>query len=272
VTAANAGLASTPEARSLVPDRRTELLGAPLDCVDYETAVAAIEDRIARRAPCQHMSLNAAKLVKLQNDDLLAAAVRRCELVTADGQAVVWAGRLLGTVVPERVAGIDLMHKILGLAERQGYSVFLLGAREHVLRDASRRLAELYPRLDIRGAHHGYFSAEEEPEVVEAVVRAEPDMLLVALETPAKELFLARHRDKLEIPFVMGVGGAFDILAGVRRRAPRWMQRVGLEWLFRLLQDPRRMARRYLVGNVEFIRLVAREYLRHRPARTARSD
>ena len=272
MTAAISGLASTPEASPLVPDRRTELLGAPLDCVDYPTAVSAIEDRIARRAPCQHMSLNAAKLVKLQQDDLLAAAVRRCELVTADGQAVVWAGRLLGRAVPERVAGIDLMHKVLGAAEEKGYGVFLLGARDHVLQGASRTLTRQYPRLDIRGAHHGYFSAEQEPEVVAAIAGATPDVLLVALETPAKELFLARNRDELEIPFVMGVGGAFDILAGARRRAPRWMQRVGLEWLFRLLQDPRRMARRYLVGNVQFIRLVAREYLHQRPTRTTRPD
>ena len=118
------------------------------------------------------------------------------------------------------------------------------------------------------GRHHGYFApGAEEDAVVEAIAAAKPDLLFVALETPAKELFLARHRGRLSVPFIMGVGGTFDVLAGLRRRAPMLFRRLGLEWLYRLAQDPRRLARRYLVGNSKFVLLVAREAARGRTGR-----
>lgn len=247
-------------------DVRTQLLGSPIDVVSMEQAVAVAGDAIRRRETCQHVSLNAAKLVKIQHDDVLRDAVASCELITADGQSVVWAGKLLGCPLPERVAGIDLMHELLAAAEREEHRVFLLGARPQVLERAEAAIRRLHPSLLIVGRHHGYFSAEEEQGVVSLIAATEPHLLFVALETPAKELFLARHRARLGVPFVMGVGGSFDVLAGVRRRAPRMFRRLGFEWLYRLMQDPRRLARRYIVGNTQFILLVARE--RARLART----
>jgi N-acetylglucosaminyldiphosphoundecaprenol N-acetyl-beta-D-mannosaminyltransferase len=258
------GAPRSDRGRLLFPERRRELLGAWVDAVTLEEAVEAIDRRIVADEACQHMSLNAAKFVKFQRDEPLAAAVRRCELVTADGQAVLWAARALGRRLPERVTGIDLMHGLLDVSARRGYGVFLLGARAHVLHRAEQRMHELYPALRVVGRHDGYFSREDESSVVEQIAGSKPEILLVALETPAKELFILRHRDRLDVPFVMGVGGAFDILAGVRRRAPKWMQRTGLEWLFRLLQDPRRLARRYLVGNAQFVWLVLRERVRQK--------
>jgi N-acetylglucosaminyldiphosphoundecaprenol N-acetyl-beta-D-mannosaminyltransferase len=154
------------------------------------------------------------------------------------------------------------MHELLAAAENEGHRVFLLGARQRVLERAEAAIHRLHPRLQVVGRHHGYFSLEEEQGVVSLIAATEPELLFVALETPAKELFLARHREHLGVPFVMGVGGSFDILAGVRRRAPRWFRRLGLEWLYRLMQDPRRLARRYVVGNTRFILLVARERVR----------
>jgi len=207
----------------------------------------------------QHVAINAAKIVRLQDDESLRRAVEVCELSTADGTAVVWASRLLGHPLPERVAGIDLMEGVLDLAERRGYRVYLLGARPHVVETVAEVIRGRHPGIEIAGSHHGYFSWDEEEAVVENIRAAQPAILLVALETPAKELFLAHARDGLSIPFAMGVGGAFDVLAGVRRRAPLWMQTAGLEWLYRLLQDPRRMARRYVVGNTRFTWLVLRE-------------
>jgi N-acetylglucosaminyldiphosphoundecaprenol N-acetyl-beta-D-mannosaminyltransferase len=242
--------------------RRTTILGCPIDVVTMEDAVARVEEAIRRRETCQHVAINAAKIVKLQHDPDLRAAIEGCELITADGQAVVWAGALLGTRLPERVAGIDLMHRLLAASEANGHGVFLLGARAEVLERAEREIERLYPDARIVGRHHGYFGREGEEQVVDLIEAAAPDMLFVALETPAKELFLARHRERLGVPFVMGVGGSFDILAGVKRRAPRLMRRLGLEWLFRFVQDPRRLARRYVVGNSRFIWLVARERLR----------
>jgi N-acetylglucosaminyldiphosphoundecaprenol N-acetyl-beta-D-mannosaminyltransferase len=218
---------------------------------------------VARRQTCQHVAINAAKLVKFQHDPSLRDAILGCELITADGQAVVWAGRLLGQRLPERVAGIDLMQHLLDAAVLAGHRVFLLGARPEVLARAEQAISRRLPELLVVGRHHGYFAAgKEEDDVVAAIAGAQPDLLFVALETPAKELFLARHRAQLSVPFIMGVGGTFDVLAGVRRRAPASFRRLGLEWLYRLMQDPRRLARRYVVGNSRFILLVGRELVR----------
>ena len=243
---------------------RSELLGAPLDLLALEDAVGAVEAAIDGRQCRQHACVNAAKIVRLQKDEVLRDAIRGCDLVTADGQGVVWAARLLGLPVPERVAGIDLMEALLAQAARRGHRVYLLGARPDVLEDAAAEIRRRHPATSIVGRHHGYFSREDEALVVRDIASARPDLLFVALETPAKELFLARHRDVLRIPFAMGVGGSFDVLAGRRRRAPRWAQRIGLEWLFRLAQEPRRLARRYISGNARFLALLARELLRRR--------
>jgi N-acetylglucosaminyldiphosphoundecaprenol N-acetyl-beta-D-mannosaminyltransferase len=205
--------------------------------------------------------------VRFQHDEELRRVIRSCQLVTADGQAVVWAGRVLGQPLPERVTGIDLMHAVLERASEHGYGVYVLGAQAEVLERALGTLRECFPSLRLVGARHGYFQADEEAAVVESIREAAPDVLFVALETPAKELFLARHRDRLRVPFVMGVGGAVDILGGVRRRAPRWLQRLGLEWAYRLAQDPRRLAGRYVVGNTRFTWLVVREFARQRRGR-----
>jgi N-acetylglucosaminyldiphosphoundecaprenol N-acetyl-beta-D-mannosaminyltransferase len=206
--------------------------------------------------------VNAAKLVKLQRDTELRNAVASCDLITADGQAVVWAARLLGQRVPERVTGIDLMQALLELADRRGYRVYLLGARPAVVERCAALIRTRYPRLELCGYRHGYFTREEEDGVVAEIAEANPQLLFVALETPVKEKFLARHRDRLEIPFTMGVGGALDVMAGVRRRAPRLLQRLGLEWFFRLAQEPRRLAARYVVGNTQFAWLVLRAAVR----------
>ena len=246
------------------PTARTDLLGCPVDALTMEQTVARVEDAIARRETTQHVAINAAKVVRYQHDEALRAAVDGCELATADGQAVVWASRILRRPLPERVAGIDLMDALLGVSRGRGYGVFLLGARAEVLERAEQEILRRHPGVRIVGRHHGYFGTDGEAEVVDEVAAATPDILFVALETPAKELFLARNRERLAVPFVMGVGGSFDVLAGERRRAPRWMRRTGLEWLYRLLQDPRRLARRYVVGNSAFIWLVLKDAVRIR--------
>jgi len=247
-----------------VSTARIDLLGCPVDPLTMTQTVARVEDAIARRETTQHVAINAAKVVRYQHDEALRAAVDGCELATADGQAVVWAARVLGRPLPERVAGIDLMDALLDVARSRGYRIFLLGARADVLERAEGEICRRHPGVRIVGRHHGYFGPAEEPAVVDAVAAATPDLLFVALETPAKELFLARNRARLAVPFVMGVGGSFDVLAGERRRAPRWMRRAGLEWLYRLLQDPRRLARRYAVGNTQFVWLVLRDAVRIR--------
>jgi N-acetylglucosaminyldiphosphoundecaprenol N-acetyl-beta-D-mannosaminyltransferase len=240
------------------PANRAHVLGCEIDRLTIHEAVERCEHHIEARVSAQHMAVNAAKVVAMQDDSELLRLVNSCEIVTADGQAIVWASRLLRDPLPSRVTGIDLMQELLALAERKGYGVYLLGARADVLEQAMARMRRLHPGLRIVGHRDGYFSESEEQGIVAAIRGSQPDLLFVAMPSPRKERFIGRWRDELEIPFCMGVGGAFDVMAGVTRRAPRPLQRLGLEWAFRLAQEPRRLLRRYLVGNWRFITLTLR--------------
>lgn len=238
---------------------RAEVLGCAIDRVDMSEAAERCDRFVRTRAGAQHMAINAAKIVAMRDDAALHELIDRCELVTADGQAVVWASRLLGDPLPARVAGIDLMLELLALAERRGYRVYLLGARPDTIETAVSRLRDRHPELVVAGYRDGYFSEAEEPSVVAAIRAARPDLLFVAMPTPRKEYFVGRWGRELDVPFSMGVGGAIDVIAGVTRRAPRYVQRLGLEWAFRLAQEPRRLMRRYFVTNSKFLGLTLRD-------------
>jgi len=241
-----------------------DLLGMPLHPVTMRQAVALVEQAVETRRPLRHLAMNAAKLVAVHHDESLRSAVVSADLVTADGQSIVWAARFLHRPVPERVTGIDLMDASLDLAAHRGHRVFMLGARAEVLRDAVAALRRRFPGLRIVGAIDGYYTPSQEAGVVRQIAAARPDMLFVALSSPKKERFLADHEAQLGIPFCMGVGGSLDVIAGRVRRAPRPLQRLGLEWFFRLIQEPRRLWRRYLRTNTRFVGLVVREAWRAR--------
>lgn len=236
----------------------------PIHAVDLDAARACVDDFVRERTPHYNIAINAAKVVAFQDDEALRHAIDEAHLVTVDGQAVVWAAHLLGRPLPERVAGIDLMQALLDHAARRDYSVYFLGAEPEIVRACVEKAQVLYPSLRVAGCRDGYFAPEEEADVVAAVRDARPDILFLGFGTPAKEYFMHRHYRALGVPFVMGVGGSFDVFAGRVSRAPRWMQRAGLEWMFRLAQEPRRMWKRYLVGNTRFVYIIARELLAHR--------
>jgi N-acetylglucosaminyldiphosphoundecaprenol N-acetyl-beta-D-mannosaminyltransferase len=235
---------------------RIELLGLPVDALDMEATLQRIETFVESGTAHQHVVVNAAKIVQAQDDPDLARVIGECDLINVDGMAVVWAGRLLGRRVPERVAGIDLMDNLLARAAQCGWRVYFLGARADVAEELVRREQRAHPGLVVAGFRNGFWQPHEEHGVVEAIAATKPDILLVAMSSPKKEQFLSTHKARLAVPFVMGVGGSFDVVAGRVSRAPRWMQRVGLEWLHRLMQEPRRLAKRYVVGNTRFIVLV----------------
>jgi N-acetylglucosaminyldiphosphoundecaprenol N-acetyl-beta-D-mannosaminyltransferase len=241
------------------PADRARVLDCEIDRVTLSEALARCEQAIVTRQYMQHMAINAAKLVSMRKDHGLAEVIRDCELVTADGQAVVWASRLLGDPLPERVAGIDLMEGLLERSSRNGYRVYIVGAREEVLERAVQRLRERFASLQIVGYRDGYFSADEDASVADEIRSSAPDILLVAISSPRKELFLGSYGPQLGTPFVMGVGGAIDVVSGMTKRAPTIMQRTGLEWLFRLMQEPRRLFPRYASTNLSFIALVLDE-------------
>jgi len=249
---------------------RASLLGCEIDRLTLDETVQRCMQLIDRGCRSWQVSINVAKLIAAQENGRLRDALAQASLVNADGQPIVWASKLLRDPLPERVAGIDLMHALLALAARKGYRVYLLGATAEVLRETQVRLLETYPGLTVCGTHHGYFPETESAMVCEHISRASPNLLLVAMSSPKKEYFLADHAEDTGATLAMGVGGAFEVVAGVRRRAPRWMQRAGMEWLFRLSQDPRHLARRYATSNVRFVLLLLRELVRSRPRRDDR--
>lgn len=231
---------------------RVYVLGCPVDPLDMEATVALCEQLIEARRPAFQISINAAKIVAARNDTRLRTVIGRADVVSADGQAVIWAARLLGQPLPERVAGIDLMLRLVGRAAECGWRVFLLGAEKSVLAKVSEELERSHPLLEICGSQHGWFHDHESDRVREEIAAARTDLLFVAMSSPRKEYWISENARTAGVPLAVGVGGAFDVIAGERRRAPRVLQRIGLEWLFRLAQEPRRLGPRYADTNLRF--------------------
>lgn len=217
-----------------------------------------IDERVAAKQFTQHVVVNVAKLVHMQQDEALAASVRACDIVNIDGMGVVWGARFCGHQVPERVAGVDLFLQLIALSATKGYPVYLLGATDDVVGKTAAVLKMQYPQLQIVGTHHGYFW-DDETSVVRDIRQSGARLLFVAITSPKKENFINQWRDQLGVDFVMGVGGTFDVVAGKVKRAPLWMQRAGLEWFYRIVQEPGRMWKRYLTTNSKFAWLLLKE-------------
>ncbi|MCE3236517.1 MAG: hypothetical protein K0Q50_2708 [Vampirovibrio sp.] len=232
--------------------KRVDFMGAKIDALSMRETLDRISEIIDHREHAQHVVVNVAKLMTMQKDRQLRQIVNSCDLINADGAGVVLGAKLLGINIPERVAGIDLMHQLVALASQRNYRIFFLGAEEDVVRDVVTNYKRLYPDLQICGYRNGYFSKDEEQDVAEKVREANPDILFVAMSSPKKEKFINQYKELMDVPFMMGVGGSFDVMAGKVQRAPKWMQDAGLEWFFRLIQEPGRMWKRYLVTNVQF--------------------
>jgi N-acetylglucosaminyldiphosphoundecaprenol N-acetyl-beta-D-mannosaminyltransferase len=242
---------------------RVTLLGLPVDILSSDETVERIITAIDTRQRCQHVALNVAKLVNARTNAELDRDVRESDIVGIDGMGIVYALRLLGHRVPQRVAGVDLFESLMAECANRGLRPYLLGATPEVLGAARRNLSELHPGLIFAGSHHGYFTTEQEAAVCEQIRASGADCLFIAMPTPRKERFMARHRDSLGVPFVMGVGGTLDVVAGLVKRAPAVVQNLGLEWAYRMMQEPRRLATRYLRTNVIFCALLLRAILVH---------
>ncbi len=232
-----------------------------------DDALQDVERAVAQRKGLNIGMLNAAKIVNMQRNPELMQDVCGSDLLMADGSSVVTASRLLGQPLPERVAGIDLMYRILEQGAERGYRIYCLGASEEVSQKVAAKIAENYPGNVLAGRQHGYFSDEDAPEVAANIARAKPDVLFVAMTSPKKEQFMARWNRTMRVPVVHGVGGSFDVLAGKVKRAPLIWQRAGLEWLYRALQEPRRLMGRYLVTNWLFLRMFGREWRKRKSHR-----
>ena len=243
--------------------KRITLMGCQIDNVSMEETLRKVEGFIRSGQPHQHVVVNVDKLVKASRDPELRRIINSCALVNVDGVPVLWAARLLGKPLKERVAGVDLFEALMRRAGEKGWRVFLLGAREEVVRAVAENYRRKYPRLVLAGWRNGYWKgAAEEAAVVEDIRASHADLLFVAISSPQKEQFLGRYQAEMRIPFAMGVGGTFDVAIGRVRRAPLWMQKAGLEWFYRFLQEPRRMFHRYFIEDMAFIWLVIKEAAR----------
>jgi N-acetylglucosaminyldiphosphoundecaprenol N-acetyl-beta-D-mannosaminyltransferase len=238
---------------------RVRMFGCDIDNLSMEEAVDRVNGLIAAGGVHRYFALNVNKIVAFRRQPQFRDIANRSDLITADGQPVVWASRLLGKRLKERVAGVDLMERVITLAQVKGYRVFLLGARQEVLDEVLRRYRDRYPGLHVVGSHNGYWSPERERDVVADIRSSRPDLLFVAMSSPRKEVFMDLHSAEMHVPFMMGVGGSFDVIAGTSKRAPAWMRSVGLEWTWRVLQEPARMWKRYFLDGLVFPFLVLGE-------------
>ncbi|QTH65275.1 WecB/TagA/CpsF family glycosyltransferase [Psychrosphaera ytuae] len=224
-----------------------------------DESVDVIKNAIEQQRFFQHVVVNVAKLVNMRSDRNLFESVNDSDLINIDGQGVVLGARAVGIDVPERVAGIDLFHQLVSMSSKEGFPIYLLGAEQSVLVKTKEVLEHQYPNLIIAGSHHGYF--DDEKEIVAQVRASGAKLMFVAMSSPKKENFINTWKSDLGVNFVMGVGGTFDVIAGKVKRAPVWMQKYGLEWLYRVIQEPRRMFKRYLVTNTKFALLLLKEVM-----------
>ena len=229
-----------------------------MDVSTMNETVREIAGRVERKQFTQHVVVNVAKIVNMGSDSTLSESVRGSDIINIDGMGVVLGARMLGYDVPERVAGVDLFYNLLQMSAQQGYPVFLLGAKDEIIYKTRKRIEKMYPELNVVGHHHGYFW-NDETVVVKKIKESGARLLFVAITSPKKENFINKWKGQLGVDFVMGVGGTFDVVSGKVKRAPVWMQNYGLEWLYRVIQEPRRMWKRYLLTNSKFLWLLIKE-------------
>jgi len=240
---------------------RIKFLNIPIDAITMKDTINLVEKTIVAKKQIHHTVVNASKIILMQKDAELEKSVIEADIINADGQGVVWAANLLGLNLPERVSGIDLMESLVEMSYYKRYKCYFLGARENIVQKLVDIYKEKYSEDIIAGYRNGYFNEQEECDIARKISESGANILFVAITSPKKEIFLNKYKDQLKnVNFIMGVGGSFDVISGKIKRAPIFMQRIGLEWFYRFLQEPRRLWKRYLLGNIKFIWLVIKEY------------
>ena len=232
---------ATLSVREQIP--AVSLFGVRVHTVCMDEAVAHILRFVQEGTPRQVVTADSSMVVMAQQDAYLRDIINRADLVTPDSIGILWACRRQGITLPERVSGVDIVVRLAEISTQTGLRLYLLGAQPGVAEQAAQRLQHRYPGVQIVGTHHGYFSAEADAAVIQHIRKARPDVLCVALGIPKQEKWIDCHREALGVPVSIGVGGTLDVLSGRVRRAPLWMQRMGMEWLWRVGYNPRKMAK-----------------------------
>ncbi len=269
------------EIQKTLPECREEIRGGPLpprdlvrileiqvDRVTMEQALERISAMVRAGGPFQVLTPNVDHMMRALKDPGFREIYRSGDLVVADGAPLVWASRFLGDPLPERVAGSDLTPRLCALAAERGFSVFFMGGLPGSAQRAAEILAAKHPSLRVAGWDPAPVGFDKDPELSGAlekkIRRAEPDLLFVALGSPKQDLWIHRNKDRLGVPVSMGVGATLDFISGKVKRAPLLFQRAGLEWFWRLLSEPRRLWKRYLLDDMPFFWHILREKFRRR--------
>lgn len=244
----------------LEKNKRIEILHTVIDVLTVEETIERVKEYIDEGCGLHLMGVNADKINMLNENERLKTIVNGCGIINADGASVVLASKYLKKPLPERVAGIDLMLDLVQLASREHYKVFLLGAKQEIVEKTKAVLLENNPGLEIVGIRNGYFKEENWREVAEEIRKSGAQLVFVGITSPLKEYIVENFQKEQHLNCVfMGVGGSFDVISGSIPRAPIWMQKCNLEWLFRVMQEPKRLFKRYFVGNWKFIMAVVKE-------------
>lgn len=228
-------------------------MGVPVDPFTMDQTVARALEYAHSGEFAHFIGVNADKYLQMKDDPVMDGIVRRCEVINADGASMVMAAETLGVEVPERVSGVDLMEEICAAIGKEDIGVYLLGAKPEVVQATAQTLFAKYPDLPLVGYRDGYFSEDEYGEIGEQVRRSGAAIVFVGITSPKKELLIESFRGQGVNAVFVGVGGSFDVISGMIPRAPQWMQRARLEWLFRMLQEPKRLVKRYVIGNTRFL-------------------
>lgn len=242
------------------------ILGLPVHRVDMQEALDIVERFVQERRPRHIITADASMLVMAQEDRELRSILLAADLITPDSAGVLWAARRQGTPLAERVSGVELVERFCALSAQKGYRLYFLGAAPGIAVAAAERMRRRYPGVQIVGAHHGFFGSAENEAILEEIRHCQPDILCVALGIPKQEKWIATYQRALGVPVAIGVGGTFDVLSGKVRRAPQWMRRLHLEWLWRLLNNPRKLGKVLLLPR--FVRLVWCSQRTQRPLKT----
>ena len=222
---------------------KVDILGCNVDRIGMDEALQKIEKFIQSGELNHIITLNAEIIYKAQGDPKLKEIINDADLVTPDGSGVVWASKHLNAPVPERVTGIDLTLKLAELASKKGWTFYFYGGAPLVAEAAAQNLQKKYKGLNIVGVCHGYITETEKQNLLEDIREKQPDILLVALGAPRQEFWIKDHQKIIQVPVCIGVGGSLDVIAGKVKRAPMYLQKAGLEWLYRLIKEPHRVGR-----------------------------
>ena len=247
---------------------RINILNVTIDVLDMSQTVNLVDEYVRTKTPLHLMGVNADKINEVNENLLMKKIVNCCGVINADGISVVMASKFLGKPLPQRVAGIDLMQNLVELCAQRGYSVYLLGAKQQVVEKVADVLRRKYSTLKIVGVHNGYFEKESWSLLSREINESYADIIFVGITSPLKEYLIEYLQNQGNNAVFMGVGGSFDVISGNIPRAPRWIQKIGMEWFFRVLQEPRRLAKRYFIGNFKFVSAVVKEkYVKNKKSR-----